>query len=71
VAAAEWDGEDDETAAAEAVPTPVSPAIATVSPVAMIHAPFFRDSNRRERGRRSGSAMAIGDDPAGEWLVGS
>jgi hypothetical protein len=71
VAMAESDDADGERLAAAAVPPPVSPATAHVSPVAAIHPPFFFDSTRRTLGRRACTAVVTGADPAGEWLVGS
>jgi hypothetical protein len=62
---------DDEESAAADVPTPVSPATAHVSPAATIHPLFFFDSNRRAPDRRACTPVVAGDDPAGEWLVGS
>jgi hypothetical protein len=67
----EADGADGERLAAAAVPPPVSPATAHVSPVAAIHPPFFFGSTRRTLGRRACTAVVTGADPAGEWLVGS
>jgi hypothetical protein len=61
----------DGDAAAAAVPLPAMPATAHVSPAAMIHPPFFFDSNRRTLGLRACTAVVAGADPAGEWLVGS
>jgi hypothetical protein len=65
------DDADDERFAAAAVPPPVSPATAHVSPAAAIHPPFFFDSSRPTLGRRACTAVVTGADPAGEWLVGS
>jgi hypothetical protein len=71
VTVAERDDAGDERSAAAAVPAPVSPATAQVSPAAMIHPLFFFEINRRALGRRACAAMVAGADPAFEWLVGS
>jgi hypothetical protein len=65
------DAAGTDCSAAEAVPAPASPTIATVSPAAVIHAPRFPHRDRRVRGPRSRSATVVGAAPAGEWLAGS